>query len=34
MPRAQLVEFPDFGHAPQIQAPEVFHKALLDDLRE
>jgi hypothetical protein len=25
---AHLVEFPDLGHAPQIQAPEVFHKAL------
>jgi pimeloyl-ACP methyl ester carboxylesterase len=34
MPRAKLVEFPDFGHAPQIQAPEIFHKALLDGLRE
>jgi pimeloyl-ACP methyl ester carboxylesterase len=27
-----LVEFPDLGHAPQIQAPERFHKALLDGL--
>ena len=27
---ATLVEFPDLGHAPQIQAPEAFHKALLD----
>jgi pimeloyl-ACP methyl ester carboxylesterase len=33
MPHAHLVEFPDLGHAPQIQAPEVFHKALLDGLR-
>ena len=32
MPRATLVEFPDLGHAPQIQAPERFHKALLDGL--
>jgi pimeloyl-ACP methyl ester carboxylesterase len=32
MPHAQLVEFPDLGHAPQIQAPDVFHKALLDGL--
>ena len=31
-PRAHLVEFPDLGHAPQIQAPEVFHKALLAGL--
>ncbi len=29
---ARLVEFPDLGHAPQIQAPEQFHKALLDGL--
>ena len=28
-----LVEFPDLGHSPQIQAPDVFHKALLDGLR-
>jgi pimeloyl-ACP methyl ester carboxylesterase len=33
-PHAQLVEFPDLGHAPQIQAPEVFHKALLDGLQK
>jgi pimeloyl-ACP methyl ester carboxylesterase len=32
IPHAQLVEFPDLGHAPQIQAPEDFHKALLDGL--
>ena len=32
-PHAELVEFPDLGHAPQIQAPDVFHKALLDGLR-
>ncbi len=32
-PRAQLVEFSDLGHAPQIQAPDVFHKALLDGMR-
>jgi pimeloyl-ACP methyl ester carboxylesterase len=30
IPNAKLVEFPDLGHAPQIQAPERFHKALLD----
>jgi len=29
-PHARLVEFPDLGHAPQIQAPAVFHKALLE----
>jgi pimeloyl-ACP methyl ester carboxylesterase len=33
MPNAHLIEFPDLGHAPQIQAPEVFHKALLDGLQ-
>ena len=34
MPRAQLVEFPDLGHAPQIQAPDIFHKALVEGLRK
>ncbi len=29
IPHAKLVAFPDLGHAPQIQAPERFHKALL-----
>jgi pimeloyl-ACP methyl ester carboxylesterase len=29
IPHAHLVEFPDLGHAPQIQAPERFHEALL-----
>ena len=33
MPNARLVEFPDLGHAPQIQDPEAFHKALLDGLK-
>lgn len=33
-PHARLVEFADFGHAPQIQAPDVFHRALLDGLRQ
>jgi pimeloyl-ACP methyl ester carboxylesterase len=28
-PRAQLIEFPDLGHSPQIQAPERFHEVLL-----
>ncbi len=32
IPQARLVEFADLGHAPQIQAPERFHKALLDGL--
>jgi pimeloyl-ACP methyl ester carboxylesterase len=29
---AKLVEFPDLGHAPQIQDPAAFHKALLAGL--
>jgi len=33
IPHARLIEFPDLGHAPQIQAPEEFHKALLDGIR-
>jgi pimeloyl-ACP methyl ester carboxylesterase len=34
IPHVRLVEFPDLGHSPQIQAPEVFHKVLLDWLAE
>jgi pimeloyl-ACP methyl ester carboxylesterase len=34
IPHVRLVEFPDLGHSPQIQAPEAFHKVLLDWLRE
>ena len=32
IPGARLIEFPQYGHAPQIQAPDVFHKALLENL--
>ena len=32
IPNATLIEFPDLGHAPQIQAPDEFHKALLKAL--
>jgi pimeloyl-ACP methyl ester carboxylesterase len=32
IPHATLVEFPDLGHAPQIQATDVFNKALLDGI--
>lgn len=32
IPNAKLVLFPDYGHAPQMQAPEAFHKALLAEL--
>jgi pimeloyl-ACP methyl ester carboxylesterase len=34
IPHVHLIEFPDLGHSPQIQAPEVFHKALLNWLDE
>ena len=33
IPHAKLVEFPDLGHAPQIQDPERFHKALLEGMQ-
>jgi pimeloyl-ACP methyl ester carboxylesterase len=33
IPHARLIEFPDLGHAPQIQAPDVFHKALLEGIQ-
>ncbi len=32
IPDARLIEFPGLGHAPQIQDPEAFHKALLENL--
>jgi pimeloyl-ACP methyl ester carboxylesterase len=32
IPGAKLVEFPDAGHAPQMQDPVAFHKALLAGL--
>jgi len=32
IPRGQLVEFPGLGHAPQIEDPDGFHKALLKAL--
>ena len=32
IPHAKLVEFPELGHSPQIQAPARFHKALLEGL--
>ena len=34
IPHARLVEFADLGHAPQIQAPDAFHAALLGWLTE
>ncbi|RTL53011.1 MAG: alpha/beta hydrolase [Bradyrhizobiaceae bacterium] len=33
IPHAQLIEFPDLGHSPQIQAPERFHQVLLEWLK-
>lgn len=32
IPRSTLVEFPELGHSPQVEAPEVFHEALLKGL--
>jgi pimeloyl-ACP methyl ester carboxylesterase len=33
IPGAMLVEFPDSGHAPQIQEPEKFDQALIEGLQ-
>jgi len=32
IPHARLVEFPELGHAPQIQDPAVFNRTLLEGL--
>ena len=32
IPGAMLFEFPELGHAPQIQDPAAFHRALLEAL--
>jgi pimeloyl-ACP methyl ester carboxylesterase len=32
IPHATLVEFPDLGHSPQVEAPDAFHAALLKGL--
>ena len=32
IPQGRLIEFPGFGHAPQIEDPAMFNKALLDEL--
>lgn len=32
--KATLVPFPELGHSPQVEAPEVFHKALLRGLKD
>lgn len=33
IPQATLVEFPELGHSPQVEAPVEFHKALLQALK-
>ena len=32
LPKGTLVEFPELGHSPQVEAPERFHQALLNGL--
>ncbi|WP_136515964.1 alpha/beta fold hydrolase [Geomonas edaphica] len=32
IPNGRLIEFPGLGHAPQMEEPAVFHKALLTEL--
>lgn len=34
IPQGRLIEFPGLGHAPQMEDPERFHKALLGALRD
>lgn len=34
IPNAKLIEWPDLGHSPQIEAPDVFHGALETVLRD
>ncbi|UJJ31368.1 alpha/beta fold hydrolase [Halopseudomonas maritima] len=34
IPNATLVEFPELGHSPQVEAPERFHEALLNGLAQ
>jgi pimeloyl-ACP methyl ester carboxylesterase len=33
IPGARLVEFPELGHSPQIEAPAEFHARLLEEIR-
>ena len=33
LPRGTLVEFPELGHSPQVEAPQQFHQALLRGLQ-
>jgi len=32
IPDAKLVEWPELGHSPQVEAPELFHEVLLREL--
>ncbi|TDR94721.1 alpha/beta fold hydrolase [Enterovirga rhinocerotis] len=34
IPGASLVEFPEMGHSPQVEAPDRFHEALLRELKK
>lgn len=34
IPHSTLVEFPELGHSPQVEAPEQFHQALLKGLEQ
>jgi len=34
IPGATLVSFPELGHSPHVEAPEVFHEALLRGLKQ
>jgi pimeloyl-ACP methyl ester carboxylesterase len=34
IPHARLIEFPNLGHAPQIQDPSAFHEVLMKALSE
>lgn len=34
IPSATLIEWPELGHSPQVEAPEKFHQALLKGLEE
>lgn len=34
IPDAELVEFPELGHSPQVESPQQFHEALLKALKQ
>lgn len=34
IPNARLIEFPDYGHAPQIQAPAEFNQKLIQGIQD